>query len=85
MIANTSKRSVASTKLGTAVKSVEKKTMILSGNLLRVSAAILPKIVPIISAIITAVSPSRQEIGKESPIIAEISRPFFREDFNRVN
>ena len=79
LIANTSRSSVASTKLGTAVNNVEKKTIILSGSLFRISAAMLPNTVPSTSAMITAVSPSLQEIGKDSPIMADISLPFFRE------
>ena len=74
---NTSSRRVARIKLGTAVKSVEKKTMTRSGSLLRMRAAVLPKTVPQISATTMAEMPRRAEMGKDSPIMAEISRPFF--------
>lgn len=78
-MANTSRSSVASTKLGTAVKSVEKKTMIRSGSLLRISAAIDPKITPHTSATAMAIRPSFAEIGNESLKISVILRPFFSE------
>ena len=76
---NTSSSSVASTKLGTAVNSVEKNTMIRSGSLLRIRAAMLPKTVPSSSATTMAITPSLAEMGKDSPMMEEISRPFFSE------
>ena len=53
---NTSSSSVASTKLGTAVNRVEKNTMIRSGSLLRIRAAMLPKTVPSSSATTNALN-----------------------------
>jgi hypothetical protein len=76
---NTSKSSVARIKLGTAVNSVEKNIMILSGNLLRISAAILPNIVPKNKATPTDIRPSLADIGKDSAITSDILRPFFNE------
>ena len=48
---------MARTKLGTAVNRVEKKIMILSGSLLRIRAAVLPKTTPQTSATSIAVTP----------------------------
>ena len=73
---NTSSKSVASTKLGTAVKSVEKNTMMRSGSRLRIKAAKLPKIVPHTSATAIAMRPSFAEIGNDSEMISVILRPF---------
>ena len=77
LMQNTRSRSVANTKLGTAVKSVEKKTMSRSGHLLRMSAARLPNTVPHTSATPIAMRPSFAEIGKDSEMISLMSRPFF--------
>ena len=74
--ANKSSNSVARTKLGTAVSSVVKKTMILSGSLFLIRAAMLPKIVPSMRATIMADMPSLADMGKDSPMIEEISLPF---------
>jgi hypothetical protein len=56
---------VAKTKLGTAVNNVEKKTIILSGSLFRVSAAILPNMTPKTIAIAAAIPPSLADIEKD--------------------
>ena len=74
---NTSSSRVASTKLGAAVISVEKKMMIRSGSLLRVRAAVQPNTVPPSSATTMADRPSLADRGKDSPMMAAISRPFF--------
>ena len=66
-------------KLGTAVNSVEKNTMILSGSLFLMMAAVLPSTIPSVRAKNMAVRPSLAEIGKDSAIMSLISRPFLSE------
>ena len=79
LMENTSRSRVARTKLGTAVNKVEKKTMILSGSLLRMMAAKDPRIIPRVRAKNIAVKPSLADIGKDSAIMVLISLPFLRD------
>ena len=78
-IQKTYNSSVASTKLGTAVKSVVINTMKRSMNVFLFSAAILPRIKPTIAAVIAAIPPSFADIGKDSPITVEMLLPVFKE------